>query len=299
MRTAGLRLVVAAMVVAVPVAAQRKQTKAFAAAPDVAIRIYNLVGVTRVTGWDRDSISVVAVIPPGGGGFFGGGGGRFAKMGIEGQDPSLTGPGSELDVKVPGGARVWIKSASAKVELTNVAGEVEVTSITGSIELQGSPRVSTLESIDGGVTVTGAVTVLRVRTGAGLVKVTGARGDISVSTIQGPVTIESDQLVSARIESVSGRVEVRAGISLDGLLEVETHDGDVQLVLPGTTDARFDLSTVKGTIGTTLAGQPPIPMGERSARFAVGKKAGVGRGAGITVRTFSGAIRIDSNRKGG
>ena len=145
--------------------------------------------------------------------------------------------------------------------------------------------------------VTGATTVVRVRTGAGAVHVAGARGDISVSTVQGPVTVESDQLLSARIESVSGRVEVRAGVSLDGLLEIETHDGDVQLVLPASTDARFDLSTVKGTIATSLPGPAPLPAGQRSARFAVGKKAGVGRGAGITVRTFSGGIRIDSNPK--
>ena len=247
MPAARFRLIFLTLVGAAPVVAQRQQTRAFAVAPDVAVRIHNLVGVTRVTGWDRDSIAVVAVIPAGGGSFFGGGGGRFAKMGIEGQDPSLTGPGSELDVKVPRGARVWIKSASAKVELVNVGGEVEVTSLTGSIGLDGSPRVATLESIDGDITITGATTVVRVRTGAGAVHVAGARGDISVSTVQGPVTVESDQLLSARIESVSGRVEVRAGVSLDGLLEIETHDGDVQLVLPVRTCWGLSFASQKTT----------------------------------------------------
>ncbi len=298
MRVIGLRWFLLALIVAGPVAAQRKQAKTFLVAPDVAVRIHNLVGVTRVTGWDRDSIAVVAMIPPRGGSFFGGGAGRFAKLGIEGQDPSLTGPGSELDVRVPRGARVWVKGGSATVELTGLGGEVEVSSVTGSVRLEGSPRVLTVESIDGDVTIIGAATVVRVRTGAGVVKVAGARGDISVTTVQGPVTIESDQLLSARLESVSGRVEVRAGISLDGLLDVTTHDGDALLLLPASTDARFDLSTVKGTIVTKLAGQPSVPAGERSARFAVGKKAGIGRGAGITVRTFSGGIRIDSNPKG-
>ncbi len=289
-----LRLGFVAVVWVVPLGAQTKQSKAFAVAPDVAVRIHNLVGVVRVTGWDRDSIVVVAVIPRGGGSFFGGGGGRFAKMGVEGQDPSLAGPGSELDVRVPRGARVWIKSASARVELTNLGGEVEATSVTGSIELDGAPRVSTLESIDGDVTITGAATVVRIRTGAGAVRVTGARGDVVVSTVQGPITVESDQLLAGRITSVSGRVTVRSGVPPDGVLEVETHDGDVHLVLPATIDARFDLSTVKGVIVA-----PPAAPGDRSARFTLGKKAGAGRGAGITVRTFSGGIRIDSNPKGG
>jgi hypothetical protein len=287
-------IVAAAFLLTVPGQAQKKLTKAFAVAPDVAVRIHNLVGLTRVTGWDRDSIAVVATIPPGGGSFFGGGGGRFAKMGIEGQDPSLSGPASELDVRVPRGARVWVKSGSARVELTNVGGEVEVSTITGPVQLEGSPRVTTLETIDGDVTIRGAATVIRIRTGAGAVRVTGARGDLSVSTVQGPVIIDSDQLLSARIESVSGRVEVRSGVAIDGLLDVQTHDGNVQLILPVTIDARFDLSTVKGVLASTLVGQPPIPKTERSARFTIGKKAGVGRGAGITVRTFSGSVTIGS-----
>ena len=291
-------LLLVALVLAAPVAAQRKQTKGFAVAPDVALRIHNLVGVTRVTGWDRDSIAVVATIPVRGGSLFGGGGGRFAKLGIEGQDPNLTGPGSELDVRVPRGARVWIKSASANVELSNLGGEIEATSVTGAIHLEGAPRVTTLETIDGAVPVTGGATVVRVRTGAGPVRIIGSRGDLAVSTVEGSVVIESDQLISARIQSVSGKVEVRSGLPLDGRLEVETHGGDVQLTLPANTDAGFDLSSVKGTLTTKIAGRSALAPGTRSTRFTIGKKAGVGRGAVITVRTFSGGIQIDSNPGG-
>lgn len=277
----------------------RKPIMAIAVTADVAVRIYNLVGTTRVTGWDRDSIVVFATIPPRAGSFFGGGRGAFAKLGIEGQDPSLAGPGSDLEVRVPRGARVWIKSASATVDLHDLGGEVEVTSVTGAIHLEGSPRVTTLESIDGDLTIVGTATVIRARTGAGAVTVTGARGDLAVSTVQGPVTITSDQLLSARIESVSGTVRFTSGVPADGLLDIVTHDGDVRLLLPATTDARFDLSTVKGTIATGLPGRPAAAAGEHSVRFAVGKKAGVGRGAGITVRTFSGRIAVDSNPGGG
>ncbi len=278
-----------------PAAAQRTTVKGFPVAPDVTLRIQNLVGVTRVTGWDHDSIAVTAVIPAGGGGFYGGGRDRFAKMGIEGQDPSLTGPGSELDVHVPRGARVWVKSGSANVELTGLSAEVEVTSLTGSIRLDGAPRVATLETIDGDLTITGAATVIRARTGSGAVRIRGARADISISTIQGPVVLASDELLSARIETVSGRVEVRAGMQPDGLLEIQAHDGEVFLSMPSAIDARFDLSTLKGILASRVTGQGSIPAGARSARFAVGKKAGAGRGAGITVRTFSGSIQVDSN----
>lgn len=290
--------VAAVTLVVAPAAAQRQDVRAFAVRPDVAVRMYNLVGTTRITGWERDSIVVVATIPRGGGSLFGGGGGAVAKLGIEGQDPSLTGPGSTLEVKVPRNARIWVKSASAGVEVVNVAGEVEVSSITGPIRLEGSPRVSTLETIDGDVAITGQVTVLRVRTGAGSVQVSGARGDITVSTVQGPVTVESDQLIGARLETVSGRIEVRSGVTPDGSLEIESHEGEVRLTLPGVIDARFDLATVKGKLDVVMPGRPAVPQGDRTARFTVGTKASFGRGAGIMVRTFSGVIRVDSNPQG-
>jgi hypothetical protein len=291
-----LRVLILVAVAAAPVSgrAQTKKELAFSVASDVAVRIHNLVGVTRVSGWDQDSIRVIASIPSHGGRLYGGGSGRMAKLGIEGQDPTLTGPGSLLEVRVPRGARIWIKGAAAKVELQNLGGEIEVSSVTGAVTVEGTPRVSTIETIDGDVSIAGAATVVRARTGAGAVRITGARGDLSVTTIQGPITLESDEILSARLESVSGTIEVRAGVPLDGRIEVETHDGNVGLHLPHPVDARFDLSTVKGQIVTQLNGAPATRLAEQSARFAVGKKAGAGRGAGITVRTFSGEIRVDS-----
>lgn len=287
-------LVVSLLAGATTVQAQRKVERAFRVDADVAIRIHNLVGTTVVTGWDQDSIKAVASIPTKGGSLYGGGGGRVAKLGIDGQDLSLGGPGSILEVRVPRGARVWIKSAAASVTLSNLSGEVEVNSVTGSITLDGAPRVATIETIDGDLTITGSATVVRARTGSGTVRVEGARGDLTVTTIQGRVTVVATELLAARIETVSGNVEVRAGIPPDGRLDIETHDGAVNLVLPSAVDARFDLSTVKGTIVTKFADGREQTR-ERTSRFSVGKKAGAGRGAGITIRTFSGSVRIDSN----
>lgn len=283
---------------ATPAAAQRKVVKAFGVAPDVGLRIHNLVGSTKVTGWDRDSILVIAAIPAGGGTFFGGGSGRFAKLGIEGQDPSLTGPGTELEVKVPRNARVWVKSGSASVEVTGLAGEIEVSTVTAAIRIEGAPRVASLESIDGDLTMIGAATVVRARTGAGIIRIQGARTDIVATTIQGTISLESDRLQAARLETVSGKVTVAAGLEPDGALEVQAHDGDVTLSLPGDVDARFDLATVKGTIGLALPGVTPVPAGGRAARFSTGRKAGAGRGGSVTVRTFSGKVIVDSNRSG-
>ena len=43
---------------AVPAGAQQRIDRRLAVDPHASIRIFNLAGSTRVTGWDRDSIAV-------------------------------------------------------------------------------------------------------------------------------------------------------------------------------------------------------------------------------------------------
>jgi hypothetical protein len=275
--------------------AQQPATRGFAVDPDVALRVHNLVGLTRIVGWDLDSVAVEATIPKGGGQLYAGGQGKGGKVGIE--MPAGSTIGSTLILRVPRDARAWVKSASARVEIEGLRGEVEVNSVTGSVRLDGDPRVATLETIDGEVVARGAATVLRVRTGAGRVDVIGARGDLAVTTVQGPIRVAGNQLLAARLESVSGSVEVTAGVVPAGRLEIQTHDGDVRVALPQPLDARFDLSSVAGKVTTRLFDRPERAYPEGTASFAVGPSAGTARGALVTIRTFKGSIRVDSNPK--
>ena len=70
-----VRIRLALMMAVLPIATglAQQQHRGMKVAPDVAVRVYNLVGRIRVTGWDRDSIDVTAIIPRGGGALFGGG----------------------------------------------------------------------------------------------------------------------------------------------------------------------------------------------------------------------------------
>ncbi len=282
---------------AVPLAAQEHRHTGYPVAPDVALRIQNLVGRITVSGWARDSIDVLAAVAPGGGRLYGGGRGRIAKLGLEGQNPGAE-AGAELTVRVPREARVWIKSSTAPVELSGLTGEVEVTTVLGSVRLVGAARVATIETIDGDVRIEGPTTVVRVRTGGGKAEIVGARGDLAVTTVQGSITITGAEVLSARAESVSGPVTVRTSVAGGGRLEVQTHDGDVHVTLPAPVDARFDLSSIAGKIVTRLFDRPDRVYPDGAAQFSVGASAGTGRAGLVSVRSFKGTIRIDTNREG-
>lgn len=281
---------------AAPLVGQERRQTGYRVAPDVAVRIMNLVGAVSITGWDRDSIDVVAEIESGGGRFYGGGSGRIAKLGLEGQDPAGL-RGARLLVRVPREARVWVKSSTAPVELTGLDGEVEVTTVLGSVRLAGAARVATIETIDGDVRVQGPATVVRIRTGGGNAEVVGVRGDLAVTTVQGRITIVCDQILSARAESVSGRVEVRTTVAPGGRLEIQTHDGDVHVTLPAPADARFDLSSIAGPVITRLFDAPERVYRKGTAQFAVGPGAGTSRSGLVSIRSFKGTIRVDTNPK--
>jgi len=286
-----------AATLSLPAAAQEHRETGYPVAPDVALRVMNLVGRITVTAWTRDSIHVVADVAPGGGRYYGGGRGRLAKIGLEGQNPAGT-AGADLTIKVPREARVWIKSSTAPVELSGLSGEVEVTTVLAPVRLVGAARVATIETIDGDVRVEGPTTVVRVHTGGGKAEVVGARGDLAVTTVQGPITITGDEVLSARAESVSGPVTVRTRIAAGGRLDVQTHDGEVHLTLPAPVDARFDLSSIAGEVVTRLFDRPERVYPDGVARFSVGASAGTSRSGLVSVRSFKGTIRVDTNREG-
>ena len=62
--------------------AQEPIERGLAASADATIRVYNLTGSTSITGWDRDSVAVLAELAPGAGRLYMGGH-EAIKVGVE------------------------------------------------------------------------------------------------------------------------------------------------------------------------------------------------------------------------
>lgn len=284
-----LRLVALLALVAAPLAAQQKIDRRIAIAPDASIRITNMAGIIRVTGWDVDSIAVIGSIPAGSGFYFGGKG-RFSKMGVERRDETLAEPGSTLDVKVPRGARVWIKSGTANIEVTGLRGEVECTSVSGAIRVEGSLVLLIAESMEGNLSASGPMDLVRLKGGAGTITIRGARGDIMATTVSGAIVAMDGAVVRAHLETVSGTIVYDGSVDPRGTLESVTHSGDVTLRLPPEISAEFDLESFDGGIVLGIMGKGPDtekPPKGKPVRFVTGEGA-----SHVVVRSFKGEIRI-------
>jgi hypothetical protein len=275
---------------AAPVAAQQRIDRRMPADPHASIRIFNLAGSTRVTGWDRDTIAVTASVPRGAGRFFIGGAGAAAKLGV--LSDSLGAPGATLEVSVPRGATVWIKSSSADVTLSGIEGDVDISTVSGAIRAEGAPRRLTAEAMDGNIDLTTRATITRAKTAGGSITINGGGGDITASSVSGAVRYYgAHKVLVGRLETVTGAVTFQGTVMRGGTLSIETHDGPVDLSVPRDQLADFDLTTFGGAVTNSLigGGEPVVPKG-KPVRFSSG--AG---GASVTVRTLKGNVRVGAS----
>jgi hypothetical protein len=267
--------------------AQQKISGAFQLDADGSLRIQVPAGTVRIIAWDRDSVVMTGSIAPGGGSWYAGGRGRAGKMGLETRDQSGTGPGADVEIRVPAHARLWVKTVSASVNVEGAQGEVDCISVAGSLRIEGQPKVLSAETMDGLVTIEGATGVMRIRTGGGNVSVRGPGGDITASSVGGSIDVTSDKLERARLESVTGAVRFTGNIMRGGALEAETHSADVELRFIGGLDAEVTMVSVAGMAFNKLTPKGSAQPKGKTALFIAGEG-----GAQVSARSFKGNVII-------
>ena len=261
--------------------------------PAGSVRIVNPAGRIRVLGWDADSVAVSGRLEPRAGRFSAAGDQHVRTLGVD------TGPGAaELEIHVPRRATVWVKSATATIEVEGVEGTLDLTSQGGSIRVVGTPQDVTAETMDGAVELAGGTGRARVKTVSGDILLRGASQDLGASTLSGRIVVRAagwqrggTGVQRGRFESVTGDVRFEGEVGRGGVVEVESQSGTIELRVPASSVAEFDLLTIGGTITNHLGEAQPRPRAGgtgRELRFSTG--AG---GAQVTARSFKGRILLE------
>ncbi len=268
-------LLAALLVAAAPAAAQTPIARGWAAAPDVALRIWLPTGQVELEAWDRDSIDVAGTMARGGS-FFGGVGsdGRGGKLGVESlkrEDPTL--PGGTLRVRVPRRARVAIKMTEGRVTAVGTTGSLEVLTVTGDVTVQQASGSVTVETIDATVRISATQGAVRVRNGGGIVTLANVEGSMTLTTVGGHISVEGPKVGDGRLETIGGNITVRGTLRPDARLDLQSHDGSITLALDKAALPRLDLATRGGILRNGL--------GLGDARFGE-----------IVGRSFKGGINV-------
>jgi hypothetical protein len=270
--------------------------------PAGSVRIVNPVGTIRVRGWDADSLAVSARLARRAGRFYAAGDAHVRTLGVDiaVETGGGAGTGAELDVRVPRGATVWVKSGTASIEVEGVDGTLDLRSEGGTIRVLGTPQDVTAETMDGSVEVAGGTARARVKTVSGDILLRGASQDLGASTLSGRIVVRAagwqrggTGVQRGKFESVTGEIRFEGELGRGGVLEVESQSGPIEVRVPASAVADFDVLTIGGTITNHLGDAQPKPRAGgggkgQELRFSTGPG-----GAQVTARSFKGAILLE------
>lgn len=283
-------LVICALLAAsvAPATAQRKVAERFAVAPNAHVSILNVAGSVKVTGWEHDSIAIGGTVhetaPQQ---FIVKRADNGIKIGI--WDPAVEKmPPSHLDIRVPSGAQVWVRTGSSTVFVGGVRGGIDVNSVGGSIELAGSPREAFAESMTGTIVLDVNTPLARAKTVTAPIRVHGRIGSLTATSVGGSILIENADVERAACETVDGELRWVGPLSPRAGIGFITHQGAVEFLLPAATAASFTVSTYEGEFVNEF--KAPVQTTRSKVKgsqhvFTVGSSD-----AEVDVRTFRGRV---------
>jgi hypothetical protein len=145
--------------------------------------------------------------------------------------------GLRVQARVPHGADVKIKTASAEIEIDGQLRTLDVNGVSGDVrvrgEIAGDAIVKTvsgdveLEQVHGGVSI---------QTVSGDSRVRSIAGSVDTKSVSGDIRLEALTSGDARFSSVSGDIEI--GIAAGSLLDVDagSTSGDLASEVPLATE---------------------------------------------------------------
>ncbi|HJQ20577.1 MAG TPA: DUF4097 family beta strand repeat-containing protein [Gemmatimonadaceae bacterium] len=274
-------------------AAQQKVDIRRAASPTVSVRLGGAISRVKVLGSDVDSIVLIGAL---GAGSRIDGGALNVPGPVQGMKYFVDAPdeagvrNNVFELRVPKGARVWIKAGSADVEADGVTGGLDLNIVGGSVRVSGKPRELIVESMDGSVTFAGTAGFARLKTATGDITLDGGGEDLTLSTVSGGVRAAGGAIERGRFESVTGPITFAGDVARGGDLRFDTHSGALDLRLARGADAEIDAETVLGTIENTWTKTRPA-VGREGRGMDLGISSGMG-GARVSIRSFKGNVRL-------
>ena len=255
------------------------------------VRIESFAGSLVIHGWPGHTVRVTGTLGRNVEGL------RFERQGehidivVELEDGRPRGAvASHLEIQVPLGSEVQVETVSAEVTSDGLNGTLQVESVSGDVTVEGAPHGVEIETVSGRVEVLAPTQRLRVESVSGDVRLVGVMGEVRVATVSGEVNIRSEQVRDLEVEVVSGDLEFSGAPSKGSRLKISSHSGEVILLLPSSTSARFDVETFSGDIDNRLG-----PAARRSSRYTSAKELAFTLGSGearIDIESFSGDISL-------
>ena len=196
-----------------------------------------------------------------------------------------------LEVTIPQRASLDIESVSANVDVQQMAGrKLSVSSVSAPIVVTASsPGQADFENVSGDITLRITSADVEASSVSGDVKLGGGlNGRVDLETVSGNITLLAQPLSKLNANTVSGDVDLKAGLKPGGTINIESLSGEVGLNLLRNSGARVHVETFSGGIHSPSG---KVQEEEHGPGKSLDTTLGDGRGQ-INVESFSGDVNI-------
>jgi len=156
----------------------------------------------------------------------------------------------DLDLSVPRGTALIIRTHSGDITVRGVDADVEVRTTSGNITIDEAARVR-IETVAGDVTLRTVRDGARVSATSGDVELVTITGDVEVSGTSSTVVLRDVNARRVDVKVVSGDVRWTGPFAESGRYAFSAHSGDMRFVVPRNARATLDVRTFNGDLVTT------------------------------------------------
>ena len=265
--------------------AQTSVNEKRAAAADGAIAIDIPSGTLDIKGWANQELQVTGTVTPPEAKLLVSGDARNLQVALTPQQNTLV--SAHLEIHVPAGCTLRVKGVKTGIHASGVTGTVAAESAEGDIVVSDTATVE-LQTATGKIELSGSGQRASVHAVNGSISVKSGTGEISASSVGGPIVVSGDKFSHVRLSTVSGQAEFEGKLGTAAALSAESVSGTIKVTLAGATGADFALRTMSGKIENGFGGSDAATLSQGSKHllaFSTG-----GGGAKVAVQTLSGAI---------
>ena len=268
------------------------QDTTFTVDPNARLELINREGSVSVRTWDRNEIRVSSDLSWG------------AVIDVERSSHTVRighswryGDDDDDDIEyrltVPSTMALHIGGRDTDVRIDGAAGEVNVDVHEGDVDVWGGTGRVYIRNDEGDVYLEGANGQIRVTSMDGDVTIENSGGEIEVEATDGAITLRRIVASAVAANTVDGDIWFDGEIVARGRYSFTTHDGDIEMLIPETTDARVRMALRDGEFSSNFTITVPNWPSGRRVEFDLGEGS-----ADLRIESFDGDISLRHSRGG-
>lgn len=156
---------------------------------------------------------------------------------------------TDLVLSVPHAAKINLEAVSTEVEVEGLDGDhLGIETVSGDVDIVVSSAHLDLGSVSGDIDIRGDGSRLELETVSGDVRASGIFESAEIESVSGDLRVSASDLEDLHASTVSGDVIIDTNLVSGARVGLDTHSGEIDLMLPAGTRFDLDSDTFSGDV---------------------------------------------------